>query len=112
MPPTTQDLINILRDGGSNGIHADGIETALNIEHEPRTSTPTRTFVRNKITQEQLPIGSNKTGYFLINSEEELNKVISDLQDRINAMGIRIDSLRAGWQRRNQDRQNGGNWPK
>lgn len=76
------------------------------------TNEPTRALIADCILNHDYPIGSNSQGYFLIDNQNELNEVVQSLQRRIQGIQNRIAALQRGWQRRNQSRLNGNNWPK
>ena len=76
------------------------------------TNEPTRGLISECILDDKYPIGSCSHGYFLIDSEDELNEVVASLRSRIDGIEARIASLREGWTRRRASRQSGGNWPR
>jgi hypothetical protein len=109
---TIDDLISVLADGKGNSQHAYELENVLNMD-AGHTQEPTRDLIRDAIVDHEIPIGSTpQDGYFLIDTEEELNEVVSNLQQRIEGLQNRINGLRRGWHRRQDSRANGGNWPK
>ena len=105
------DLINELEDGAENAKNADIIEGDLGMD-SGRTNEPTRQLITECILNDKYPIGSASTGYFLIDSEDELDDVVSSLEGRIQGLRNRIDALMEGWHRRVRSRADGGNWPK
>lgn len=106
------DLILVLGDGKANSQHASDLENELDMDIG-HTQEPTRDLIRYAIVNHQIPIGSTpQTGYFLINTKEELDEAANNLEQRIIGLQDRIEGLRRGWQRRQQSRSNGGNWPK
>src|SRR4030042_4323166 len=106
------DLISVLEDGKANSKHAPQLEHSLGMDIG-HTQEPTRDLIRDAIVSRDYPIGSlPRSGYFLIDTEDELNEVVSNLQGRIDGLQRRIDALRRGWQRRQDSRVSGGNWPK
>jgi hypothetical protein len=77
------------------------------------TQEPTRDLIRDAIVNHGIPMGSApQDGYFLIDTEEELNEAVTNLHQRIEGLQNRINGLRHGWQRRQQSRASGANWPK
>jgi len=110
--PTIDDLISILGDGKGNSQYAYELENTLHMD-VGHTQEPTRDLIRDAIVNHEIPVGSTpQDGYFLIDTEEELNETISSLQQRIEGLQNRINGLRRGWQRRQDSRSGGGNWPK
>lgn len=109
--PNINDLIVALNDGLGNARNASELESELEME-VGHTQEPTRDLIRCAIIEHDIPIGSTRNGYFLINNESELNEVIDGLQRRIDGLQNRINGLRNGWRRRQESRENGENWPK
>jgi hypothetical protein len=93
-----------------NPIQAGEIETLMNMD-TGHTNEPTRFFIKDAIIDNELPIGSNNQGYFLINSDDDLEAATKSLASRIEALESRIDALQEGWRRRQQSLENGWNWP-
>jgi hypothetical protein len=107
-----QDLINVLNDGKVNARHASELEVALNMD-VGHTQEPTRGLIREAVIENEFPIGSiPRTGYFLINTEEEYQETIDDLKARAQGLQRRIEAITRGWERRKASRSEGGNWPK
>jgi hypothetical protein len=106
-----QDLVGQLNDGSSNPQTANSLHNSLNT-NPGNTDEPTRDLIRDAVINQNIPVGSNSSGYFLIDSEQELDDVVTSLESRIQGLQDRINSLRSGWQKRKKDRKNGGNWPK
>lgn len=105
------DLIQTLNDGSENAMRASDLEQDLQMEYG-NTQEPTRDLIRSAIVNHNMPIGSSRNGFFLIDSEDELNQVTEGLQRRINGIQNRIDGLRNGWNRRQSSREQNQNWPK
>lgn len=105
------DLINALGDGLGNAQNASQLENKLQMD-VGHTQEPTRDLIRSAIVEHDIPIGSTRNGYFLIDDEAELSQVIGGLQRRIDGLQNRINGLSNGWERRQGSRDNGGNWPK
>ena|SRR4030042_3294788 len=104
-------LVSVLGDGKANSQHAPELESSLDMG-VGHTQEPTRDLIRDAIVNHEMPIGSTPRGYFLINTEEELTEAINNQQQRIEGIKKRINGLRRGWQRRQESRASGGNWPK
>ena len=105
------ELIDVLGDGLRNAQKASQLEGELKMDIG-HTQEPTRDLIRSAIVEHDIPIGSTRNGYFLIDDEAELSQVIGGLQRRIDGLQNRKDGLSNGWQRRQESRENGGNWPK
>jgi len=106
-----EDLLRELEDWCAECENADIIEANLGME-VGRTNEPTRQLITECILNDKYPIGSSNSGYFLIDSEDELDSVIDSLESRIRGLRNRIDALRQGWQMRVRSREAGNNWPK
>lgn len=105
-------LISVLGDGKANSKHASELESSLDMD-VGHTQEPTRDLIREAIVNHEMPIGSTpQAGYFLINTEAELDEAVNNLQQRIEGLNKRINGLRRGWQCRENSRASGGNWPK
>lgn len=104
-------LVAALRSGQARAKKAVALEAELKM---PRghTQEPTRGLVARTILTERIPIGSCSKGYFLIDNEDELARVVDNLQSRIDGMQARIDALKTGWGIRKQSKAAGGDWPK
>lgn len=98
------DLIDALNDGMKNAQKASELERVLEMD-VGHTQESTRDLIRSAIVNDNIPIGSNRNGYFLIDNEPEFSDVIKGLQRR-------IDGLQNGWQKRHESRETGKNWPK
>ena len=108
---STHDLVDELGDGTANARHAPDLESALSLDGG-RTQEPTRDLIREAIVRDNFPIGSTRDGYFLIDSIDELNSVVGELERRMGGIRLRIEGIRKGWAKREQARRNGQNWPK
>lgn len=104
-------LVAQLDDGRKNAQSAPKLEGALGMP-SGHTQEPTRALIKSAITDQNIPIGSGHSGYFLVDTQGELDQVVADLQDRIDGIQARIDGLQRGWAKRQQSRAQGKNWPK
>ena len=105
-------LISVLKDGIKNSLTSTKIQELIGTLPS-RTEEPTRDLIRECIMEDKYPIGSYNKGYFLINTQEELDKVIKSLENRIDGIEKRIKCLKNGWERREEERENlKKNWPK
>ncbi|MGD0341802.1 MAG: hypothetical protein ABSA76_08875 [Bacteroidales bacterium] len=95
MDAKTKELIQYLSDGKEKAKKQVEIEIDLNL-------------YRNQITeillQYKLPIGSNAKGYFLINSQEEFESSIKEIDKRIDGLLKRKDAITIGWDQRKRKR--------
>ena len=82
---TKSRLFKVLQDVKANAKTGTVLERELRM---PRgnTNEPTRALIADCILNDQYPIGSNKDGYFLIDSELELHKVIGSIEKRIEGI--------------------------
>ena len=77
--------------GKANAITSGKIAVALDIPENDTVAT-TRSLI-TKLIREGLPIGATDNGYFLIETQEELNEYIQRLNDRIYGIYDRINRL-------------------
>jgi len=105
------DLIKALGVGKSSARTGTDLEESLEMP-VGNTNEPTRGLIADCITNDEYPIGSNSNGYFLIDSDQELQEVVDSLNSRIAGIQSRIAALQKGWNRRRTSKLSGGNWPK
>ncbi len=108
---TKADLVRELVDGKTNAKTGTTLERNLGMPIG-NTNEPTRGLIADCILKAKYPIGSCNHGYFLINSDVELQEAVSSLQSRIIGIQKRINALQDGWKRRKSSRAAGQNWPK
>ena len=89
-----REIKEILLDhkGKQNPISAGKIGKALNIPENDTVAT-TRSLITKLIKRTHLPIGSSENGYYIMQTEEELNDVMQDLNGRILGIYERINKL-------------------
>ena len=108
---TVEELISKLENGKNNAKHALKLEKELSLDIG-NTQETTRNLIRNAIVNHNIPIGSSQAGYFLVDTEAELDNVVQSLQKRIKGLQDRIDGIQNGWEKRKSSREQGKNWPK
>lgn len=106
-----KDLVDALGEGKTNALTGTDLEETLGMP-VGNTNEPTRGLIADCILNDKYPIGSSSHGYFLIDSDIELNEVVNSLQSRIDGIQARIDALKDGWVKRKTSKQSGKNWPK
>ena len=104
MNTKAKELIRYLQDGFGNEKKQVEIEIDLGI-------------FRNQITKiildYKLPIGSYHYGYFLINTQDELDKSINAIDKRIQGLLRRKEAIIFGWEERKKIRVSENiNYPK
>jgi hypothetical protein len=109
-PQNVQSLIDLLQDGETKAIHANEVEETLGIPPGTPNQTNTRNLVKKAVVDFNLPIGSTASGYFLIDSQYEFDRVLAFLGKRLT--NEREQALNEGWRLRQESRQNDENWPK
>ncbi|MBO7469741.1 MAG: hypothetical protein J6T37_02290 [Bacteroidales bacterium] len=79
------------------------IREDLNLESGGVTNEHVRDLIRDLIINYQACIGSLMwgNGYWIIKSEDELNKVCESLENRANSIKYRAQALRNNWQKHN-----------
>lgn len=85
-------IISILKNrrGKDRAMFSDQIAELIQIEDEdPRTNFKTRVIIRKIIDDLTLPIGSCGKGYFLIETEAELQEYVDTLNSRAWSILVR-----------------------
>jgi hypothetical protein len=108
---TVKQLVAVLGDGRGSAASAASVEHSLGMP-TGHTPEPTRALIKEAIVGQDIPVGSDSSGYWLIDSQAELDRVVDLLQHRIDGLQARIDGLKRGWTRRDASRKAGGNWPR
>jgi hypothetical protein len=78
--------------GKQNAIASSKIAKMLGIPENDTVAT-TRSLITKLIKNSYLPIGSSENGYYIMQTEEELNEVMQDLNGRILGIYDRINKL-------------------
>lgn len=81
-----------LHVGKENQISSGKIGPAIGI-YEDATHVQVRNLIREAIEKLKIPIGGGKRGYFLIKDENELNKYIESIDNRIDEMKKRKEMI-------------------
>lgn len=92
---TINDLMNALRKGKRNAIHAADLAVALGFNPAPNQEE-LRDFIRDAINNGAL-IGSSKLGYWEIDTLAELNEVLDSHEGRAQGVCDRRNALLATW---------------
>lgn len=95
---TAQDvtkLMSALKKGKSNALTADVLSGLLALDPQ-RTNEPLRGLISFAIDQGEL-IGSNNSGYWIIDSVAELDEVLHSLERRAQGTCDRRNNIRASW---------------
>ena len=89
-----REIRNILLNhkGKQNAIPSSKIAKMLGIPENDTVAT-TRGLITKLIKNTCLPIGSSENGYYIMETEEELNEVIQDLNGRILGIYDRTNRL-------------------
>lgn len=89
-----QEIRSILlkHKGKQNAIPSNKIAKIVGIPEDDTVAT-TRSLITKLIKNSYLPIGSSENGYYLMQSEEELNEVMQDLNGRILGIYDRMNKL-------------------
>jgi hypothetical protein len=91
-------IIQILihRRGKANAINSKQIATQLNIPDND-TYGATRKLIKKIIETENLPIGAYRKGFFIMETQEELNEEIIKLNKRITGIKNRAEKVRTNY---------------
>ena len=88
--------------GFQNKKTSDEIRNALNLPIGGRTNEYTREIIRELIFEYNAVIGSDNRGYWIIQSEQELQEVINSLNSRAEEITERARALQQNWNNRNE----------
>lgn len=95
--PTINDLMATLGKGKNNAIHAANLARLLGLSPEPNQED-LRELIRQAIDQGAL-IGSSKSGYWEIDTLDELNAVLDSHEGRAQGVCDRRNALLSTWNR-------------
>ncbi len=84
--------IIIEHKGKQKAIASNKIAEMIGV-HEDDTVSTTRSLITKLIKRTKLPIGSCERGYYIMQTEDELNEVTRDLNGRIYGIYDRINKL-------------------
>lgn len=84
--------------GATNPITAAEIADRLGIKNG-LGSREAREFIKSKIEDLYLPIGAHEGGYYIIETEEELNAYLENLQGRYKSIAARMAMVKENYQR-------------
>jgi len=74
-------------------IRSTELAECLDIHESHQTAAATRKLIKQVIIETQLPIGSCRSGYFLIGSVDELAGYLEELEQRCRAIRLRGDKV-------------------
>jgi hypothetical protein len=105
-----QRILNYLNQnaiGYSQRRSSEEIRTNCGLESGGVTNEHVRELIRDMIVNHNCCIGSLMwvRGFWIINTEEELNRVTESLRRRANSIAERADQLRTNWENRNNNIQ-------
>lgn len=84
--------------GEGNEISSAKIAKLIGI-NEDDTHPNTRSLIEDTMKQYEIPIGSNTKGYFIIQSKQELDKYIRNLDARIKGIEERKNNVKKFFQK-------------
>lgn len=79
--------------GKNNAVSSSKIAKILGI-NEDSTHAITRSLITKAIELYKLPVAATKTGYYTIQSRDELDEYISNLNSRIDAIKSRLEVVK------------------
>ncbi len=93
------DYLNQNALGYENRKSSTDIQTALNIESGGVTNEHVRDLIRDMIFNHGACIGSLMwdNGYWIIQNEQELNRVCQSLESRADSIRERANAIRRNW---------------
>lgn len=77
----------------------------LHVRFNDLSDRAMRKEVELMITAEHIPVGSNEEGYFLIRTQDDLQKAIHSLDAKAEAISIRKNCLKNNYQEFGNDKQ-------
>lgn len=92
-------LMSFLKRGKHNAIKSDELSKLLGLDPQ-RTSELIRDLISKAIEQGEL-IGSNNTGYWIMDSLQEVEEVLGSLERRANSICKRRNHLLNSWNSKN-----------
>lgn len=98
------EYLNQIAVGYNNRKSSSEIRDALNLESGGPTNEHIRDLIRDMIFNHGCLIGSLmfRKGYWIIESEHELEMVINHLKSRVAGVRKRADALQENWENRNE----------
>jgi len=97
------DYLKTNAQGKANKKTSDEIKRALNLPSGGKTNENIRDIIRSLIKNHNALIGSDSSGYWIIQNEEELQNVIDSLNSRIQEIQERATALQRNWKNRNNE---------
>ncbi len=96
------DYLNQNAIGYNNRKSSTEIRESLNLESGGVTNEHVRDLIRDMILNQGVCIGSLMwdSGYWIIQDEEELNRVCESLESRADSVRERANALRRNWENR------------
>lgn len=98
-PADVPNLMAELRVGRINARHAEDLAAALGYNPNPNQED-LRALIRYAIDQGE-PIGSNSNGYWIMDSVQDVDRVLNSLEQRAQRTCDRRNNLRDTWNRMN-----------
>jgi hypothetical protein len=91
-----RDVLRCLRRGKANALYSGVIRAEAGLPGG-RTEEVVRDTIKALIYDEGVPIGSCSRGYYIIETDEELEEVAGDLQNRADGCISRANQIRQNW---------------
>jgi len=88
--------------GFKNKKTSDEIQIALKLPSGGKTNEHTRRLIRNLISNHNAVIGSDSKGYWIIETEQELQDVADGLKSRANEIHERAVTIQNNWSNKNE----------
>jgi len=97
LPTALRRLVEALNEGQDDALTSAELTRRLGREEDDATNPDLRRAVRTLIKDHGWPIGSCNGGYYLIETNDELQSTLEDLRRRKRSIQDRIKELRAAW---------------
>ena len=108
----TDKIIENLPIGKNNPIHAPELEKAIGNTPVGTNNDTSRSDIANAIHEDNIPIGSNKNGYWLIHTEEEYQEIKNSIESKIKNLQNKQKAIENGWKKRKSSLNSNEPWPK
>jgi len=109
---THEQIITALPIGKRNAKNVANIAQQLGIPPSGTNNDKTRKQVVRTVHTDDIPLGSNRSGYWLIDSDQECDEVVAALNETITIFVNKRDAIIRGWQKRKQSKNTPTPWPK
>lgn len=109
---TVEKIIKYLPVGKSKAIHVNEFEQKVGNMPAGTNNDITRIEVRDAIRINKIPIGSSRSGYWLLNTDDEFKEVMKSIDSKIDDLIEKKTAMEKGWAKRKRSLKTNNHWPK